>query len=53
MLCLGNPFSSPSILEALDNKCIILAPSHQISFDLHNNPNIILTDNMNINDISG
>jgi hypothetical protein len=51
ILCLGQPRSPPTIIEALFCNCIIIAPSQQISQDLHNNKNIFLTDNMSNEDI--
>jgi len=51
LLCLGDPRSPPTIIEALFSDCIIIAPSNQISSDLHENKNIYFTDNMSNNDI--
>jgi hypothetical protein len=51
ILCLGNPRSPPTIIEGLFSNCIIIAPSEQISQDLHGNKNIFLSDNMSNDDI--
>jgi hypothetical protein len=51
LLCLGHPRCPPTIIEALFSNCIVIAPSNQISKDLHENKNIYFTDNMSNNDI--
>jgi hypothetical protein len=51
ILCLGNPYYPPTIIESLFSNCIVIAPAEQISKDLHNNKNVYLTDNLSINDI--
>ena len=49
LLLLGNPICPPSIIEAMESKCIIIADKYQISEDLHNDPNVIIYDK---NDVS-
>jgi hypothetical protein len=43
-LMLGNPFCPSSIIEAMDSKCIVISEKHQISEDLHNDPNVVIYD---------
>ena len=52
ILCLGNPYSPPTIIESLFSNCIVIAPSNQLSRDLHNNKNVYLTDNLSNDDIA-
>ncbi len=48
---MGNPKTPPTIIEALFSNCIVIAPSMQISQDLHKNKNIYLTDNLSEEEI--